>query len=197
MGLIDDLIVIDGGFDWFERLGDGITLEPGQLTDSEFDVPIGEFRTVMNSVIRLVLDLPVGATPTVVWTLGDNELLVHSDETTVSCSSGVITVTAVVECDQCDKVAIPMPFGVGTRTARAGLVMSTFTDLQGPRSITDVWTDPLTAFAWETLLETARVICADVGNDNRGRPLVPGSIGAAPDVVLLQPIARHKLTAEA
>lgn len=197
MGLIDDLIVIDGGFDWFERLDDGVTLEPGQLTGNEFDVPIGEFGAVMESVIRLVLDLPVGSTPTVVWTLGDNELLVHSDETSVDCSSGVITVTAVVECDQCDRIAIPIPFGVGTRNARAGLVMSTFTDLQGPRSVTDVWTDPLTAFGWEAILESARVICAEVGDDDRGRPLVPGSIGAAPDVVLLQPIARHTLTSEA
>jgi hypothetical protein len=196
MGLIDDLIVVNGGFDWFDRLDDGVVLEPGQLTDSEFAVPVAEFGSVMDSVIRLVLDLPVGSTPTVVWTLGDNELLVHSDETSVECSSGVITVTAVVECDQCDKVAVPMPFGVGTKNVRAGLVMSTFTDLQGPSAVTDVWTDSLTAFAWEAIIETARVICAEVGDDDRGRPLVPGSIGAAPDAVLLQPIARHTLTSE-
>jgi len=186
-----------GQFDWFHQLDKGVVLDAGDLAPATIEVPVSDAREIVHSVVRRVLDLPRRSTPTVVWTLGRNELLVHSDRTNIRCSSGVVTITATVECDQHKRVGIPVPLGVGTRKAPAGLVMTTFTDLEGPAAIVDTWHDAIVAFAWETLLETASVIAGAVGNDKRGRPLVPGSIAAAPGKLLVQPIARHKLSAEA
>ena len=184
-----------GQFDWLYKLKPGLTLGPGELAPEVVEIPVANAQKIVRSVVRLVLDLPRRSTPEVVWSLGRNELLVHSDQTRIRCSSGVVVITATVECDQHKPVRIPVPLGVGTRKAPAGLVMTTFTDLEGPEEIVTTWHDAIVAFAWETLIETARVVAARVGNDARGRPLVPGSIAAAPRKLLVQPIARHKLTA--
>ena len=183
-------------FDWLTRLDDGIVLSAGQLAPKNTEVPTKDAQQIVASVVRLVLDLPRNSNPRVVWTLGDSELLVHSDTTKIACSSGVVTISVQVECDQCPPVTIPVPLGVGTRRAPSGLVMSTFSDLEGPAAIVGVWSDALSAFAWETLLEVARSVAAGVGSDARGLPLVPGSVGAAPGRLLIQPVARHSLKLE-
>ena len=185
-----------GRFDWFQKLDDNIVLDAGSRTPQPIEIPVKDAQLIVRSVVRLVLDLPRDSTPQVVWTLGRNELLVHSDKTRIRCSSGVVVITATVECDQHQPVRIPVPLGVGTRKAPSGLVMTTFTDLEGPADIVTPWHDPIVAFAWETLLETARTVAAGVGKDSRGRALVPGAIGAAPGKLLVQPIARHSLKAE-
>lgn len=183
-------------YDWFIKLDKDVLLDIGERTPKNIEVPIKDAQSILLSVVRLVLDLPKNSTPRVVWSLGDSELLVHSDKTKITCSSGVVTISTLFECDQCNPVQIPVPLGVGTRTSPSGLVMSTFSDLEGPREIVDIWSDSINAFAWETLLEVARVIAAQVGKDTRGKTLVPGSIGAAPDKLLIQPIARHSLQVE-
>ena len=190
---VESVVVDFERFDWLDRLDDDIILGAGERAPKSIEVPIKDAQEIVHLVTRLVLDLPRNTTPQVVWSLGDSELLVHSDKTKIACSSGVVTITAQVECDQCKPVQIPVPLGVGTKSAPAGLVMTTFTDLEGPREIVTVWSDAINAFAWETLIEVARVIAAQVGKDSRGRALVPGSIGAAPGKLLIQPVARHTL----
>lgn len=181
-------------FDWLERLPVDVVMDAGQLTPSVLSVPSKSAQEVVNSVVRLVLDLPRGSNPRVVWTQGDSELLIHSDRTKIKCSSGVVTLTVTVECDQSDRISIPIPIGVGTRNSPTGLVMTAFSDIEGPTEIVETWTDSLTAFAWEAVLETAKVIAAEVGKDSQGRSLVPGSIGAAPDLLLIQAVGRHTLS---
>jgi hypothetical protein len=183
-------------FKWLKRLDDNVILSAGERPAQGIDVPAKAAQLIVRQVVRLVLDLPRNSTPLVVWSLGDSELLVHSDETKIACSSGVVTISTVVECDQCEAVRIPVPLGVGTRKAPGGLLMTTFSDLEGPAEIVEIWSDAISAFAWETLIEVARVIAAQVGNDARGRALVPGSIGAAPGKLLIQPVVRHRLSAE-
>lgn len=193
-GKVFEPVVVDfERFEWLNRLDAGVVLGAGERAPKDIEVPIKDAQKIVHSVVRLVLDLPRNTTPQVVWSLGDSELLVHSDRTRIACSSGVVTITALVECDQCEPVKIPVPLGVGTKKAPSGLVMSTFTDLEGPREIVDVWSDAIKAFAWETLIEVVRVIAAQVGKDSRGRVLVPGSVGAAPGKLLIQPVARHTL----
>lgn len=193
---INEESVIDlGRFDWFERLPVDTVLDVGQLTPNVLRVPTKNAQEIVKRVVRLVLDLPRGSNPRVVWTEGDSELLIHSDRVKISASSGVVTITVAVECDQTRRIDIPIPIGVGTQNAPSGLVMSAFSDIDAPKAIAEVWTDALTAFAWETLLETAKLISAEVGKDARGRALVPGSIGAAPNLLLIQTVARHTLTA--
>ncbi len=182
-------------FKWLGRLEPSVQLDVGQLTPFDVKVPVRDAQKILNQVVRLVLDLPRNSTPTVVWTQGDSELLVHSDKTRIACSSGVITITVAVECDQHPLVTIPVPIGTGDRDSPAGLVMSSFSDLEGPEEIVETWFDPIVAFAWELIIEIARVIAAQVGKDSRGRALVPGSIGAAPRLFLIQPVARFRLSA--
>jgi len=181
-------------FKWLPTLGKNAVLQPGDTTSKEIAVPVKDAQTIVLSVVRRVLDLPRDSSPQVVWTQGDSELLVHSDKTKIECSAGVVTITVQVECDQYESTAIRVPIGVGTSKSPSGLVMSTFSDLEGPAAIAEIWSDAIKAFAWETLLEVASTIAAQVGKDSQGRALVPGNIGASPGKLLIQPIARYKLS---
>lgn len=183
-------------FDWLKRIDKKLLLDIGDRSPDLLSVPTKDAQRVLGETVRLVLDLPRNSTPLVVWTQGDSELLVHSDKTRISLSSGVVTLKITVECQEHSKRVIPVPIGVGTKQAPSGLVMSTFEDLEGPAELVAAWSDAIIAFAWEALLETARVICSEVGKDKRGLPLVPGSIGAASGQLLLQPVARYSLMPE-
>jgi hypothetical protein len=166
----------------------------GTPTSSLTRVPQADAQRILRAVVRLVADLPVGSTPEVVWTLGRSELLVHTAATSIVCTVGLVRIGVRVECDQTDgPVVVRVPLAVGTEQAPAGLVMQTYDRVDAPAAVADVWSDAITAFAWEALLETARRICADLGLDTRGRPLVPGGIAAASGALLLQPMARHEL----
>ena len=180
-------------FEWFDRLDKRVKLKTGQRSPKELKLPTKDARRILREVVRLVLDLPRNSTPTVVWTRGESELLVHSNRTLITFTSGVVTVTVTVECDQNELVRIPVPLGVGDPRSPAGLMMSSFTDLEGPAEIVETWFEPIVAFAWELLLEIASVVCAQVGKDSRGLPLVPGNVAAGRGYLLIQPIARHQL----
>lgn len=194
--LLTDTLVADfNRFKWLKRLDQSVILNTGEASPDLLKVPEKDAQRVLGEVVRLVLDLPRKSTPLVVWNHGDSELLVHSDQTTINCTSGVVTISVTVECDQYQQVTIPVPIGVGQKKSVTGLVMSSFQDLQGPTGLVEIWSDAIIAFAWETLLELATTICAQVGNDARGLPLVPGTIGASPDRLLIQPVSRFSLTA--
>ncbi len=180
-------------FKWLKHIDTGLLLDIGNLSPDLLSIPTRDARRILRETVRLVLDLPRNSTPLVVWTHGDSELLIHSDKTSIDLSSGVVTISITVECEEHGRVAIPVPIGVGTKQRPSGLVMSTFDDLEGPAELVAAWSDAIIAFAWEALLEVARVICSEVGNDKRGLPLVPGSIAAAPKRLLVQPVARFSL----
>ena len=73
--------------------------------------------------------------------------------------------------------------------------MSTLTHVDGPQIISERWSDAITAFAWEALLELARRLCNNLGRDAAGLPLIPGAIASARDALLIQPMSRHDLSA--
>jgi hypothetical protein len=107
-----------------------------------------------------------------------------------------VTIGLTVDCDQlAEPVTATVPIAVGRVDSPAGLVMSTFQRVQAPDLVADLWSEAITAFAWEALLELARRLCADMGHDAAGRALIPGGIAAAPDVLIIQPMARHDLSA--
>ncbi len=167
-------------------------LTAGERTKTPVRLGRRQAQTVLSEVVRLVADLPRDSTPDVVWTLGANELLCHTDDTEIALDAGIVTITVHVACDEVpDGVAIPVPFGVGTTERPAGLVMSTFGRLQGPAVITDVWTDAITAFAWECLLELCSQVARDEGDDARGRALIPGLVSATSNRLVIHPMARH------
>lgn len=187
------LTVDFSGFRWLKPISADLLLDVGERSPDLLSIPTKDAEGLLLEVVRLVLDLPRNSTPLVVWTKGDSELLIHSHLTRLELTSGVITVTVAVECEEHGRLDIPVPIGVGTKQSPSGLVMSTFEDLEGPEELVQAWRDAIQAFAWESVLEVASVLCAEVGNDKRGLPLVPGAIAAAPNALLVQPVARFSL----
>lgn len=158
-------------------------------------MPVKSLRKVLPEVTRVVADLPKGSLPRVVWTDGFSELLVHTDSVRLTVTTGLIRVSVRVQCDQTKSpVTITVPFAVGTKDRVTGLAMSTFNVVEGPAVVVDSWADAITAFCWECILELVRRLSAEVGNDGSGRALIPGSIAAAPNRLIIQPMARHKLS---
>ena len=82
-------------FDWLNRIDADVLLDVGDLSPDLLTVPGKDAQRVLSEVVRLVLDLPRNSTPLVVWTKGDSELLIHSDQTRIQFSSGVITESSV------------------------------------------------------------------------------------------------------
>ncbi len=176
------------------RLPRATKLKPGDLAPKQLVIPIGKAQKLMPEVARLVADIPRDSTPQVVWTQGAGELLVHTDKVRLTATSGLIRVALTVECDQTDgPTTITVPLAVGSKDKVVGLVMSTYDVLEGPKEVVDYWFDSLVAFAWECLLELSRRLAAEVGKDQSGRSLIPGSIVAAPRQLIIQPMARHNL----
>ncbi len=87
-----------------------------------------------------------------------------------------------------------VPFAVGRPDAPRGLLMATTDRVDAPAIVADGWSAAITAFCWEAILELARRVSAESGNDQRGRPLVPGAIGADKGLLVVQPMARHDLS---
>lgn len=174
---------------WFEPIDRRVP--PGETTKNALEVPVRDARRLLLDVVRLVADVPKGGRSTVVWQQGASELALDLAKTTLRCDPGLVTIVVTVTCDQVEKpTQLEVPFAVGTRAAPAGLVMSTFTRLAGPRIVTDLWSEAVTAYAWECVLELARRVTARLGADTDNQALVPGGIGAATGVLLIQPMAR-------
>lgn len=184
---------------WFRRLSRRTVVQAGGPAPRLLRVPAGDAQKILRSTVRLVADLPRDSTPEVVWAKGDSELVVHTSDIGLTCATGLVTIRLRVDCDQVADhparsrtgVAVEVPLAVGTERAPTGLVMSTLHRPTGPTLVVDEWGDPLTAFAWESLLHLAQALCAEVGSDSSGRALVPGHIAAARSALLLQPMARH------
>jgi hypothetical protein len=174
---------------WFEPIDRRIS--PGETTKDALAVPVADARRLLLDVVRLVADVPKGGRATIVWQEGASELALDLARTSLRCDPGLVTVVVTVRCDQVtEPTTLEVPFAVGTRDAPAGLVMSTFSRLAGPRIVTDLWSEAVTAFAWECVLELARRVTARLGTDTAKQALVPGGIGADKGLLLIQPMAR-------
>lgn len=170
-------------------------LEPGAVPKRSVTVKAAEATRLLRNVIRFVADVPPGSSPVVVWEQEGSELWVDISTVALTCIPGVIRVTVKVGCDQLPAPAvITVPFGVGTPEAPTGLVMSSLSRLDGPEIVTGRWTAALTAFAWEAILELGRRMCAELGKDASGRQLIPGSISAGSQTLVVQPMARNDLS---
>lgn len=179
---------------WFRRIDPHLDLDAGARAPDLLKVPVDVAQRILRQTVRLVADIPRGSTPDVVWVEGANELLVHTGGIGLACLTGLVTVTLPVTCDQLrEDAAIQIPLGVGTTDAPTGLVMSTLTRPIGPDVIIDAWSTALIAFAWEAVLHLAQQLCAATGKDASGRPLIPASIAAERGVLLIQPMARHRI----
>jgi hypothetical protein len=162
---------------------------PGAVSSRWITVPVPVANRLLAAAVRLVADLPVVSTPEVVWTSGRSELLVHTDQVTLSCSTGVVQLAVAVSCDQAAG-AVTVSFALGTSDATRGLFLATFDRPSGPPALVGVWGQALTAFAWECLLTLANELAAVAGKDAQGRPLVPAALGSTADGLQVLPRAR-------
>jgi hypothetical protein len=179
---------------WFRPIDARLELDPGSRAPDLLQVPADVAQRILRQTVRLVADIPRGSSPDVVWVDGANELLVRTGGIGLSCLTGLVTVTLRVSCDQIrEDAATQVPLGVGTADVPSGLVMSTLTRPVGPDVVLDAWSAALIAFAWEAVVHLAQRLCAAAGKDASGRALVPASIAAERGVLLIQPMARHRI----
>lgn len=179
---------------WFKPVAATLKMTAGVVAPDVLRIPVKDANIVLRSVVHLVADIRADASPQVVWTQGEHELLVSLDKTQLVCASGLVTMALVVSCDQVQGTQrVDILFAVGSAAKPAGLVMSTFDRVQGPLVITDQWSEALIAFAWETLLTTAQQLTGALGRDTRKRVLVPYSIAAEANVLIIGAMARHDL----
>ncbi len=201
MGLVDNadltgLKALLSRADWFTVLRNAGRLEPGELPNRLLTIPGRDAQIALREIVRLVADLPTGTSSIVVWQQDGSELWVDTGTIALACREGLVTISVTVSCDQIAKpVTIAVPIAVGTKDAPSGLVMSTLTHVDAPQIINERWSDAITAFAWEALLELARRLCNNLGRDAAGLPLIPGAIASARDALLIQPMSRHDLSA--
>lgn len=189
------LVIGDIAFgNWFKRLHPRLRLVAGTPAPDTLRVPVSDANRLLSKTLRFVADLPAGSPGDVVWVQAESELLVHTERVAIACAPGLVTLSVPVSCDQLAQAAtVTVPFAVGNAERTTGLVMSTLARPSGPAAVTAVWADALTAFAWEALLHLATELSGAVGNDRSGKRLVPGSIGAERDLLLVRPMARHDL----
>jgi len=181
---------------WLQPLRLSGELEPGQVPGQVVTVPAAEAQRALLGLIRFVVDIPADTSTVVVWERDGAELWVDVATVTLTCSDGLVTIGVTVGCDQLDKpVVMTVPLGVGTAQAPTGLVLTTVERLDGPDLVVARWSDAITAFAWEGLMELARRACAHLGKDKNGLPLIPGAIAATADALLVQPMSRNDLSA--
>jgi hypothetical protein len=180
---------------WLKTVRLSGRLEPGQLPKGQLTVPVAEAQRLLRAVVRFVVDIPADTSTVVVWEQDGSELWLDVATTTIACADGLVTIGVTVGCDELPKaVPVSVPIGVGSAKAPAGLVMTTIDRVDGPDLISARWSEAITAYAWESLVELARRLCAQTGKDRSGLPLIPGAIGAARGALLIQPMSRNDLS---
>jgi hypothetical protein len=125
------------------------------------------------------------------WAKDDSELMVATAKVTVELSDGLVVVCIPVWCDQIGDATVQVPFAMGGANTPAGMLVATEEHPRGPDAIIAVWSEPLLAFAWKTLLTVATQVSASTGKDEDGAGLIPAALTATPDGVRILTMARH------
>ncbi len=150
---------------------------------------------MLRGIVHAVADIPSDTSTVVVWQRDGSELWVDVGTVSLSSLDGIVRVAVKVGCDQLDKpVVLTIPLKVGTPQVPAGLVMSSVDRLTGPDVVTALWSDAVIAFGWECLLELSRLLCAQLGRDRAGLPLIPGAVAATKGVLIIQAMSRNDLS---
>jgi hypothetical protein len=180
---------------WLKIVTQPGRLDAGQVPKGALTVPVEQAQQLLRAVVRFVVDIPADTSTVVVWERDGSELWVDVATTTITCAEGLVTIGVAVGCDEIGKpTTISVPIGVGSSAALAGLVMTTIERLDGPDLVTARWSEAITAFAWESLVELARRLSAQLGKDKSGLPLIPGALGATKNALLIQPMSRNDLS---
>ena len=161
-----DLPAILKGAQWFRPLPSARRLKPGAVPKQSLNVP-RPMPSASCGASSFVADLPADSSPIVVWESAGSQLWVDTSAMSIACTEGVIGISVKVGCDELPEgVTVVVPFSVGTAQRPSGLVMATIDRLDGPDLVVARWSNAITAFAWESLLEVASRLCAGLGRDS-------------------------------
>lgn len=129
--------------------------------------------------------------PPVLWSDGTNHLLVHLARAQVRPGDGFVDVTLPVQCDEAGLVPAVCTFVTSTPDKPGGFVWAAEGRPRGPSTIVTLWGDSLVALAWRGLVELCGAVAGHAGRDGFDRPLVPGTVFAARDGLVVVPMAPH------
>ena len=128
-----------------------------------------------------------------IWSEGGDELSIDPVKLDVKTTTGAVLFSIPVRCDQSGQGVAQVVLAVGAPGQGAGMFAVAARRPVGPPVVVERWADPLVALAWGTLVELANSISQVAGRDVNGDELIPGSIAADPDGLLVVPYARHPL----
>jgi hypothetical protein len=169
----------------------GGALPPGAAAP-DVHVPTAAARASYRQAFARATGATAMAGGDVVWTEGENELLVHAAAVRVVFLDGFVLVGIPVFTEQSGDVEIVVPFATGRFGAPLGLVVATESEPRGPAAIVEPWGDQLTAAAWSALVHVTTGVAAAAGVDARNEMLVPVSLIARADGLTITPQARHR-----
>jgi hypothetical protein len=184
-----------------QALGDIVPARPlpAGTAGADRTLPAASLAALLPSsaVVAAGLDpATVGRPPTpVLWTDGENQLLVRIGEVHGDLVDSAVVLTVPVSCDQTGPVDVTVTFVSGTPGSPAGGVTVTEDHPRGPPEVVETWADPLIAFAWHTLLVATSAMSAAGGNDLSGRGLIPADLGLTKDGLTVTPLAAHTFLA--
>ncbi len=127
----------------------------------------------------------------VVWTMGDHELLVQTAKVTLQLARGFAQINIPVHCEETGTVRIDVHFAVGDDKAPAGMLAATEQRPRGPSIITVPWGDALIAFAWQVLLNVTSEVASSAGTDADGAGLIPAALTVDNGSLRVLTQARH------
>lgn len=165
-------------------LGEPIVIDPGVLQRElrpSLVLAAGLDATVREPNARAVL-----------WNDGSNRLIVQLDDADVRIGPAVLDVSLTVRCDQIGESRVTCTFVTTPLERAAGFVWATESRPRGPAVVVEVWGEALVALVWRSLIEIASLAAATRGADSAGRPLVPSTVVATPDGLLVVPMAAHR-----
>lgn len=128
----------------------------------------------------------------IVWVEGQRELAIELKGLDIVFGEGLVTVLLPVFCEQTGAARVQVAFAVGSIKQPGGLFASTLKRPVGPEPVVQAWSDALVAFAWDCLLGMVADLAGAVGKDARGNRLVPVEMAAAPALLMVWPMARHR-----
>ena len=163
---------------------------PPPVTGTKPGVVTGPLAVTAKELTALLRGATAGGK--VVWSYGGNEVLVHLDGITATVTDGAVVVVVPLESDQTQRVDLPVVFALGSKERETGLLAATPARPPGPAALVDRWGEAVQALAWDALLQVAVALAARAGTDARGDPLVPISLRATPEGLLVAPQGRHR-----
>jgi len=168
-------------------------LPPGQHLEP-IRIDLATLRTLAPGAAGRVLgQSDANRVTEVIWSEGGDELSIDPVKLDVKTTTGAILFSIPVRCDQSGQGVAQIVLAVGAPGQGAGMFAVAARRPVGPPAVVERWADPLVALAWGTLVELASSISQVAGRDVNGDELIPGSIAADPDGLLVVPYARHPL----